>query len=152
MILTVSFERTVYNELPYRFEAGTPHVAGVVGLAAAIEYLESVGMARICAHEARLLRYATDALNSLPGLRILGTAAHKAGVISFTVDGVHPHDLGTVLDQQGVAIRTGHHCAMPVMDFFGVAGTARASLALYNTEQDIDQLIAGIGVAIRMLH
>ena len=109
-------------------------------------------MERICAHEERLLRYATDALESLPGVRIIGTAAKKVGVISFTVRDIHPHDLGTVLDQQGVAIRTGHHCAMPVMDFFGVAGTARASLALYNTEQDIDQLIDGIGVAIRMLH
>jgi len=152
MILTVSFERTVYNELPYKFEAGTPHVAGVVGLAAAIEYLEAIGMRRISAHEERLLRYATDALSNVQEVRIIGTAAHKSGVISFTVDGIHPHDLGTVLDQQGVAIRTGHHCAMPVMDFFGVAGTARASLALYNTDQDIDRLVAGIGVAIRMLH
>ena len=151
MILTVSFEHTVYNELPYKFEAGTPHVAGAAGLGAAIEYLEAIGMGRIHAYEQRLLRYATDAIGSLPGVKIIGCAAHKASVVSFTVDGIHPHDLGTVLDHQGVAIRTGHHCAMPVMEFFGLAGTARASLAFYNTERDIDQLVAGIGVATRML-
>ncbi len=151
MILTVSFAGTTYNELPYRFEAGTPHVAGAVGLGAAIEYLEAIGMARIARYERQLLDYATAAVSRLPGVRIVGTAARKAGVLSFTLDGIHPHDLGTVLDNQGVAIRTGHHCAMPVMDFFGVAGTARASLAFYNTEREIDQLVAGIEVAMRML-
>ena len=151
MILTVSFERTVYNDLPYKFEAGTPHVAGAAGLGAAIEYLEAIGMSRISAYEQRLLTYATDAVGSLPGVRIIGTSERKASVLSFTVDDIHPHDLGTVLDHQGVAIRAGHHCAMPVMEFFGLTGTARASLAFYNTERDIDQLVTGIGVAKRML-
>ncbi len=151
MILTVSFDKTVYNELPYRFEAGTPHVSGAVGLGAAIAYLEDLGMARISRYEDQLLQYATSALSQISGLRIIGQAAHKASVLSFTLDGIHPHDLGTVLDHQGVAIRTGHHCAMPVMDFFGVAGTARASLAFYNTEGDIQQLVDAITVAKRML-
>jgi cysteine desulfurase/selenocysteine lyase len=151
MILTVSFAGTTYNELPYRFEAGTPHVSGAIGLGAAIEYLEAIGMDNIACYERQLLDYATAAVGRLPGVRIIGQAAHKAGVLSFTLDGVHPHDLGTVLDQQGVAIRTGHHCAMPVMDFFGLAGTARASFAFYNTERDVDQLVAGIGLAASML-
>lgn len=151
MILKVSFDHTVYNDLPYKFEAGTPHVAGAVGLGCAIEYLERIGMTQIAGHEQRLLQYATEAMLEVPGIRIIGTAADKSGVISFNIEGIHPHDLGTVLDQQGVAIRTGHHCAMPVMEFFGLAGTARASLAFYNTEQDIDQLVAGVQVAIRML-
>ena len=151
MILSVSFDGTVYNELPYKFEAGTPHVAGAVGLSAAIEYLEAIGLDRIARYEAELLRYATDAVGSLPGARIIGQAARKAGVVSFTIDGIHSHDLGTVLDHQGVAIRAGHHCAMPVMDFFRIAGTARASLAFYNTTADIDRLVAAIGVATRML-
>ncbi len=151
MILSVSFDHSTYNELPYKFEAGTPHVSGAVGLGAAIEYLESTGIERIARHEQELLHYATAAVGALPGVTIVGCAAHKAGVLSFTLEGVHPHDLGTVLDHQGIAIRTGHHCAMPVMDFFGIAGTARASLAFYNTRQDIDQLVAGIEVARRML-
>jgi len=151
MILTVSFNGTTYNELPYKFEAGTPHVAGIVGLAAAIEYLEKHDLDNIAGHETSLLQYATDRIKSLPGVRIIGTARHKAGVLSFTVDGVHPHDLGTVLDHQGVAIRTGHHCAMPVMEFFGLAGTARASFALYNTTAEVDQLVEALGVARRML-
>jgi cysteine desulfurase/selenocysteine lyase len=151
MILTVSFERTTYNELPYKFEAGTPHVAGAAGLGTAIDYLTGIGMARIASYEAGLLDYATAAVGGLPGVRLFGTAPHKAAVLSFNVDGIHPHDLGTVLDHQGVAIRTGHHCAMPVMDFFGVAGTARASFAFYNTRAEIDQLVEGIRVAARML-
>lgn len=151
MILTVSFEGSTWNELPYKFEAGTPHVAGATGLGAAIAYLEGIGMERIARHEQRLLDYATEAVGRLPGLRIVGTAPRKAGVLSFTLEGVHPHDLGTVLDHQGVAIRTGHHCAMPVMDRFGIPGTARASFAFYNTEREVDQLVAGIEVAARML-
>ncbi|MDH5284848.1 MAG: aminotransferase class V-fold PLP-dependent enzyme, partial [Gemmatimonadota bacterium] len=150
MILSVSFSGTTYNELPYRFEAGTPHIAGAVGLAAAIRYLASIGMVRIAAREAQLLAYATAALVQVPGLKIVGTARHKAGVVSFNVDGIHPHDLGTVLDQQGVAIRAGHHCAMPVMERFGLTGTARASFAFYNTTGEIDQLVDGVRVAQRM--
>jgi cysteine desulfurase/selenocysteine lyase len=146
----VSFSGTTYNDLPYRFEAGTPHIAGAVGLAAAIRYLTSIGMAIIAAREAHLLAYATAALRQVPGLKIVGTARHKAAVVSFNVGGIHPHDLGTVLDQQGVAIRAGHHCAMPVMERFGLAGTARASFAFYNTTGEIDQLVDGVRVAQRM--
>jgi cysteine desulfurase/selenocysteine lyase len=145
MILTVSFAGTTYNELPYRFEAGTPHISGAVGLAAAIDYLESLGIDRVHTHEQRLLERASAALRALPGLRIIGEAAHKAGVISFTVDGVHPHDLGTILDDEGVAVRTGHHCAMPVMDFFDVPATARASFGCYTDDADIDQLLRALG-------
>ena len=151
MILAVSFERTVYNELPYKFEAGTPHIAGAIGLAAAADYLESLGIERIAAAEHELLDYATARLAEIPGLRIVGTAPDKAGVVSFTVDGIHPHDLGTILDAEGVAIRTGHHCAMPVMDFFGVPATARASFAFYNTPAEVDRLVAALGVAREML-
>jgi cysteine desulfurase/selenocysteine lyase len=150
MILTVSFEKTVYNELPYKFEAGTPNIAGAIGLGVAIDYLQDLGMDRVAAYEADLLDYATQAIAEVPGVRLIGTAAHKASVISFTIDGIHPHDLGTVLDHQGVAIRTGHHCAMPVMEFFGVPGTARASMAFYNNATDIDQLVEGLYVAIKM--
>ena len=150
MILTVSFEKTVYNELPYKFEAGTPNIAGAIGLGVAIDYLQDLGMDRVAAYEANLLDYATQAIAEVPGVRLIGTAARKASVISFTVDGIHPHDLGTVLDHQGVAIRTGHHCAMPVMEFFGVPGTARASMAFYNNAADIDQLVEGLYVAIKM--
>jgi len=141
MILRVSFDETIYNRLPYKFEAGTPDIAGAVGLGAAIDYLQNIGMANIAAWESELLNYATEKLTAVDGVRLIGTAAHKAGVLSFLLGDIHPHDLGTVLDQQGVAIRTGHHCAMPVMDFFGVPGTARASLAMYNTREDIDQLV-----------
>jgi len=150
MILKVSFSGTTFNELPYKFEAGTPNIAGAVGLGAAIDYLEAIGMASIRDYETVLLDYATQALNAIDGLQLFGTAQHKAGVVSFNIDGIHPHDLGTVLDHQGVAIRTGHHCAMPVMEFFGIAGTARASLALYNNRQDIDQLVAALQTAIGM--
>ena len=150
MILSVSFEKTVYNELPYKFEAGTPNIAGAIGLGTAVDYLQDVGMDRIAAYESNLLDYATEAIGNLPGIRLIGTAEHKASVVSFTVDGIHPHDLGTVLDHQGVAIRTGHHCTMPVMEFFGVPGTARASMAFYNNTADIEQLVDGLRVAIKM--
>jgi len=151
MILAVSFERTVYNELPYKFEAGTPHIAGAIGLAAAVDYLESLGIERIAAAEHALLEYATARLTEIAGLHVVGTAPDKAGVVSFTVDGIHPHDLGTILDAEGVAIRTGHHCAMPVMDFFGVPATARASFAFYNTPAEVDRLVAALAVAREML-
>jgi len=147
MILTVSFEKTTYNELPYKFEAGTPNISGAVGLAAAIDYIESLCIDNIHAHEQRLLALATERLKRVPGLSIIGTAPHKASVISFTIDGIHPHDLGTILDAEGVAVRTGHHCAMPVMEFFGVPATARASFACYSRESDIDALVAALGKA-----
>ncbi len=144
MIESVSFERTTFNTLPYKFEAGTPHIAGAIGLRAAVDYLEQVGLEPVAAHEHELLDYATQALGQVPGLRILGTAREKAAVISFTLNGVHPHDVGTILDQQGIAVRTGHHCAQPVMERFGVAATTRASFALYNTREEIDALVAGL--------
>ena len=140
MISSVSFERTLYNVLPYKFEAGTPNIAGTIGLAAALEYVESIGLDRITAYERDLLAYGTNALARVPGLRMTGTAADKAGVLAFVFDGVHPHDIGTVLDREGVAIRTGHHCCQPLMDRLGVPATARASLALYNTREEIDVL------------
>ena len=151
MILAVSFERTLYNGLPYKFEAGTPHIAGAIGLARAVEYLQSLGLERIATAEHELLRYATACLAEVPGLEIVGTAPEKAAVVSFTVAGVHPHDLGTILDSEGVAIRTGHHCAMPVMEFFGVPATARASFAFYNTRAEIDRLVSALHVAQEML-
>jgi cysteine desulfurase/selenocysteine lyase len=147
MILTVSFARTTYNDLPYKFEAGTPNITGAIGLAAAIDYVDALGLERIHAHEQALLRRATMALEAIPGLTIVGQAAHKAGVISFTLEGVHPHDLGTILDSEGVAVRAGHHCAMPVMEFFDVPATARASFGCYSNEADIDQLVAALGHA-----
>ena len=150
MILSVSFEDTVYNKLPYKFEAGTPPIAAAIGLGAAIDYLQNIGMARIADYEQQLLNYLSEQLANVEGLRLIGTAKHKAGVQSFLINDIHPHDLGTVLDHQGVAIRTGHHCAMPVMQFFNIPGTARASLAFYNDREDVDQLIGGLAVAIRM--
>jgi cysteine desulfurase / selenocysteine lyase len=144
MILSVSFEKTTFNQLPWKFEAGTPHIAGAIGLATAIDYLEKIGMDRIAAYEHELLEYATESLSQLPGLHIVGTAANKAAVVSFTLDGIHPHDIGTILDTEGVAIRTGHHCAMPVMDFFKVPATARASMSFYNTREEIDRLVAAL--------
>jgi cysteine desulfurase/selenocysteine lyase len=147
MILTVSFEKTTYNALPFKFEAGTPNIAGAVGMAAGIDYIEKLGLGNIHAHERRLLDIATTRLARLPGLEIIGTAPEKAAVISFTVDGIHPHDLGTILDAEGVAVRTGHHCAMPVMEFFGVPATARASFACYSRESDIDALVAALAKA-----
>ncbi len=144
MILEVRFDGTIYNELPYKFEAGTPNIAGVVGLGAAVDYLQGIGMARISAHEAALLAYMSERLAGMDGVRLIGTAPDKAAVQSFLVGDIHPHDLGTILDHQGVAIRTGHHCAMPVMQFFDVPGTARASLALYNDPADVDRLVSAI--------
>jgi cysteine desulfurase/selenocysteine lyase len=151
MILAVSFTRTIYNDLPYKFEAGTPHIAGAIGLGTAIDYLEGIGLDRIAAAEHALLDYATARLATIPGLRFVGTAEHKAAVVSFTLENVHPHDLGTILDHEGVAIRTGHHCAMPVMEFYGVPATARASFAFYNTRDEIDRLVAALQVAREML-
>ncbi|MFO1393444.1 MAG: cysteine desulfurase [Steroidobacteraceae bacterium] len=151
MILSVSFERTTYNDLPWKFEAGTPHIAGAVGLGAAIDYLQELGLDRIAAAEHDLLAYATARLAGVEGLEIVGTAAEKAAVVSFTMRGIHPHDLGTILDMEGVAIRTGHHCAMPVMDYYGLPATARASFAFYNTRAEVDRLVAALGVAREML-
>ena len=144
MILTVSFEKSTFNELPYKFEAGTPNISGAVGLAAALDYLEGLGLEAIGAHEDRLLQRATAELAQLPDIELIGTAAQKASVLSFTMKGVHPHDLGTILDAEGVAVRTGHHCAMPVMTFFGVPATARASFACYNNDADVTALIAAL--------
>ena len=151
MILAVSFERAIYNELPYKFEAGTPHIAGAIGLGVAVDYLQRLGLDRIAAAEHELLEYATGRLASLPGLEIVGTAPHKAAVVSFTLRGIHPHDLGTILDSEGVAIRTGHHCAMPVMDFYGLPATARASFAFYNTRAEVDRLMDALQLAREML-
>jgi len=144
MILEVHFDGTIYNELPYKFEAGTPNIAGAVGLGAAVRYLTTFGMENIAAHEHALLEYMTDRLQDVDGIRLFGTAADKASVQSFLIDDIHPHDLGTILDHQGVAIRTGHHCAMPVMDHYGIPGTARASLAMYNNRDDVDRLVAAL--------
>ncbi|MBS0366179.1 MAG: cysteine desulfurase [Proteobacteria bacterium] len=144
MILSVSFEKTTYNELPFKFEAGTPNISGSVGLAAAMDYLEGLGIEAVAAHEQALLQRATAELERLPDLTLVGTAPHKAAVLSFTMKDVHPHDLGTILDAEGVAIRTGHHCAMPVMTFFGLPATARASFACYNTFEDIERLLAAL--------
>jgi len=144
MILSVSFEKTTFNQLPWKFEAGTPHIAGAIGLATAIDYLENIGMERIAAYEHELLDYATERLSQLPGLRIVGTAPDKAAVVSFMLDGIHPHDIGTILDTEGVAIRTGHHCAMPVMEFFKIPATARASMSFYNTREEIDRLVTAL--------
>ncbi len=144
MILTVSFEKSTYNALPYKFEAGTPNISGAVGLAAAMDYVEGLGIEAIAAHEARLLQRATAELLRLPDIEIIGTAAHKASVLSFTMKGVHPHDLGTILDAEGVAVRTGHHCAMPVMTFFGLPATARASFGCYNNDADVTALVAAL--------
>jgi cysteine desulfurase/selenocysteine lyase len=147
MILSVSFEGTTYNQLPFKFEAGTPNMSGAVGLAAAIDYVDSVGIGPIAAWERELLQHATARLAAIEGVTIIGTARDKASLVSFVVDGVHPHDLGTILDQEGIAIRTGHHCAMPVMTFFGVPATARASFAFYNTRAEIDRLADAVAGA-----
>ncbi|HEX9572793.1 MAG TPA: cysteine desulfurase, partial [Myxococcales bacterium] len=144
MISSVTFEKTTYNKLPYKFEAGTPDIAGAIGLGAAIEYVNGLGLDAIAAHEHDLLTYATEALRKVPGLRLIGTAKEKASVLSFLLGDVHPHDIGTVLDREGIAIRTGHHCAQPLMRRLGVAATARASLAFYNRREDVDALVAGL--------
>ncbi|MDO8953824.1 MAG: cysteine desulfurase [Gammaproteobacteria bacterium] len=144
MIKSVSFEHTEYNELPYKFEAGTPNIAGVIGLGAAIRYIQNIGPDNIKTYETTLLQYATKSLSGIKGLRIIGTAAHKAPVISFILEGIHPHDIGSIVDHSGVAIRAGHHCAMPVMQFFNVAATARVSFGLYNTVADVDALVKAL--------
>jgi len=151
MILTVSFERSTYNALPYKFEAGTPNITGFVGLGAAVDYLEDIDFAAVAAHEHALLELASRrVLAEVPGARLIGTAPDKASVLSFVVDGIHAHDLGTIVDSEGVAIRTGHHCAMPVMERFGVAATARASFAFYNNQEDVDRLMAGLKKAVEI--
>ncbi len=144
MILEVTFDGTTYNDLPYKFEAGTPNISGAVGFGAAVDYLSSLGMDRVSRYENELLGHLTEQLRTVEGIRLIGTAEHKTSVQSFLLDDIHPHDLGTILDHDGVAVRTGHHCAMPVMDFYGIPGTARASLALYNNLEDIDALIEGL--------
>lgn len=150
MIRSVTFEKSEYNKLPYKFEAGTPAIADVVGLGAAIDYLNAIGMEAIAAHEAELLDYATRQARSIKGLRIIGEAEHKGAILSFVLDKIHPHDIGTMLDSLGIAIRAGHHCAMPVMDFYGVPATARASFAMYNTKAEIDVLMQGIQSLIKV--
>jgi cysteine desulfurase/selenocysteine lyase len=144
MILSVSFEKTVYNTIPYKFEAGTPPIAAAIWLGAAVDYLSAIGMDNIARYEHTLLQYATGQLSALPGLRLIGTAHNKAAVLSFTLDGIHPHDVGTLLNQEGIAVRTGHHCAQPVMTRFNVPATTRASFAFYNSMAEVDALVAGI--------
>jgi cysteine desulfurase/selenocysteine lyase len=151
MIRSVTFEESTWSDLPAKFEAGTPHIAGAIGLHAAIDYVEAVGIDAVARHEEALLDYATRVVSAIDGVRLIGTAPVRAGVLSFVMNGIHPHDLGTVLDREGVAIRTGHHCAQPVMDRFGVPATARASIAMYNTSDDIDALVAAIGRARALL-
>ena len=147
MIRSVTFEKTTYNDLPWKFEAGTPDIAGAIALGAALEYITGLGMDNIAAHENDLLVYATEAVGEIPGVELIGTARERVGVVSFVLDGVHPHDLGTILDREGIAIRTGHHCAQPVMERFGIPATARASFAVYNTKAEVDALVAGIRTA-----
>jgi len=151
MIASVTFEKSTWNVLPYKFEAGTPDISGAIVLGVAVEFLTAVGFDRVQAHESALLAYGTDALQQVPGLRLIGTAAHKASILSFVIDGIHPHDIGTIVDLSGVAIRTGHHCAQPVMDRLGIPATARASLAMYNTRDDIDALVAALHHARKVL-
>jgi len=147
MIRSVTFEKTTYNDLPWKFEAGTPDIAGAIALGAALNYITGLGMENIAAHENDLLVYATEAVGAVPGVQLIGTASERVGVVSFVLDGVHPHDLGTILDRDGIAIRTGHHCAQPVMERFGIPATARASFAVYNTKEEVDALVAGIRAA-----
>jgi cysteine desulfurase/selenocysteine lyase len=150
MILSVTFAKTTYNHIPYKFEAGTPNIAGTIALGAALDYIEALGRPRIAAYEHELLEYGTQVLAAVPGLRFIGTARERAGVLSFVLEGVHPHDIGTVLDHEGLAIRTGHHCAQPVMERFGVPATARASLAVYNRKSDLDALAAALRKVVEM--
>ena len=147
MILTVSFDKTTYNDLPAKFEAGTPNISGAIGLAAAMDYIESLGLDAIAAHEHHLVELASAELQKIPGVQLVGTAPNKAAIVSFVMDGVHPHDLGTILDHEGVAVRTGHHCAMPLMTFLGLPATVRASFAVYNTEDDVKSLVVALGKA-----
>jgi cysteine desulfurase / selenocysteine lyase len=151
MIRSVSFEKTLYNVIPYKFEAGTPNIGATIGLGAAIDYVNRVGLEAIGRHEHQLLEYATERLSQIPGLRIIGTAREKAAVMSFVVEGIHPHDIGTVVDQEGIAIRTGHHCAEPLMERFGVPATARASFAFYNTCEEVDRLVAAVEKTKKLL-
>jgi len=144
MIRTVAIERSTWNDLPYKFEAGTPHISGAIGLGAAVKYLQQVGVDAIAAHEAAVVAKATAAVAAVPGVRLVGTAAKKASVVSFVMNNVHPHDIGTIVDREGVAIRTGHHCAQPVMDWYGIPATARASFAMYNTFEEVDALVAAL--------
>lgn len=144
MILSVTFEKTTYNVIPHKFEAGTPNIAGAIGLGATVDYLSGVGMDNIAAWEQELLEYGTEKLFSVPGLRLIGIAKKKASILSFVMDGIHPHDIGTILDREGIAVRTGHHCAQPIMQRFGIPATVRASLAFYNTKEEIDALVAGL--------
>jgi len=150
MIRKVSFQETEYNDLPYKFEAGTPAIADVIGLGAAIDYVTGIGLDNIAAYEDSLLCYATEQVNQIAGLRVIGEAAHKGAILSFVLDGIHPHDIGTLLDTVGIAIRAGHHCAMPVMDFYQVPATARASFAMYNTEQEVDVLVSALKELIKV--
>ena len=147
MISSVTFEKTTYNVLPYKFEAGTPDIAGAIALGAALDYISGIGMDKIAAHGQDLLAYATETVGAIPGVQLIGTASERAGVLSFVLDGVHPHDLGTILDREGIAIRTGHHCAQPVMERFHIPATARASFAVYNTREEVDALVGGIRAA-----
>jgi cysteine desulfurase/selenocysteine lyase len=140
MISSVTFEKSTWNVLPYKFEAGTPHIAGAIGLHAALDYIDAIGLDVIAAHERELTAYATAVLEAIPGVRLIGTSPNKSSIVSFVMEGIHPHDIGTIVDREGVAIRTGHHCAQPVMERFGVPATARASIAMYNTREEIDRL------------
>ncbi|HEU4555636.1 MAG TPA: cysteine desulfurase [Chitinophaga sp.] len=151
MIKTVTFAKTIYNELPYKFEAGTPDVSGAIGLGAALNYLQQVGLGKIQQWEAQLQEYALQSLQAIPGLRLIGQAAHRSGAISFLVDDIHPYDLGELLDKQGIAVRTGHHCTEPLMDLFKIPGTVRASLSFYNTFEEVDKLVAAVKRAVAML-
>lgn len=151
MIAKVTFEKTTYNELPFKFEAGTPHIAGGIGLGAAIDYLSGLDLEGIQKHEKELAEYAQGLLSTFEGMRIIGTADQKTSVVSFIVDGIHPFDLGTLLDKQGIAVRTGHHCTQPIMDFFGIPGTVRASFAFYNTKEEVDIFISAVERSINML-
>jgi cysteine desulfurase/selenocysteine lyase len=150
MIASVSFEKTTYNRVPHRFEAGTPNIAGAVGMAAALDYLRGLDLNAVAAHEDDVLDYAVSSVGEIPGVNLVGTPARRAGVVSFTIDGVHPHDAGTILDREGVAIRAGHHCSQPLMDFYGVPATNRASFGVYNTRDDVDRLVAGIRKVIEV--
>jgi len=151
MIKTVTFEKTIYNELPYKFEAGTPDVSGAIGLAAALDYVSNIGIEKIAEAEHELLVYGTEALSSVKNLRFIGEAKNKSAAISFFIDGCHPFDVGEILDKQGIAVRTGHHCTQPVMDFFNIPGTVRASLSFYNTKEELDKLVIGVERAVKVL-
>jgi cysteine desulfurase / selenocysteine lyase len=144
MIRQVTFEKTTYNDLPYKFEAGAPNIAGAIGLGTALDYVQELGLENIARHESEVLAYATEELRKIPGLRQIGTAAERAGAISFVLEGIHPHDVGTILDEEGIAVRSGHHCTMPLMERFGVPATVRAALGCYNTHEEIDALVRGI--------